>query len=76
MDKISIFYKRLKKVGIEIEMFGNYPWIYLDKVNGKKVKEKQWSDHGFTLAMSPIRPGQQLEFHDIANTFKVIRRYL
>lgn len=72
MDKISTFYRRLKKISIEIEMCANYPWIYLDKVNGKKIKEKQWSDHGFTLAMSPIRVGQELKFHDIGNTFKVM----
>lgn len=76
MDKISIFYRRLKKIGIEIELFGNYPWIYLDKVNGKKVKEKYWSDHGFTIAMNPIRMGQELKFLDIPGTFKLIRNYL
>ena len=39
-DKLSIFINRLKKLGIVIELFGNYPWIYLGKINGKNVTEK------------------------------------
>lgn len=33
---------RLRKIGINVELFGNYPWIYLDKVNGNKVKREDF----------------------------------
>ena len=31
---------RLRKIGIDVELIGNYPWIYLRKVNGNTIKEK------------------------------------
>ena len=34
MNEINIFVERLKKIGIQIELVGNVPWIYLNKVNG------------------------------------------
>ena len=33
---------RLRKIGINVELFGNYPWIYLDKVNCNKVKREDF----------------------------------
>lgn len=66
---------RLKKIGIQIEMFGNYPWIYLDKVNGNKVKEKFCADHGFTIAFLPVRAGEKMMLTDIREVFKIIRKY-
>ena len=76
MNKIKNFINRLKKLGIEIELFGNYPWIYLDKINGVKVIEKFEAEHGFTIAFHPIKPNQKLEFTDIGYIFKIIRIYL
>jgi hypothetical protein len=70
MNKLEIFIKRLKAIGIVVELFGNYPWIYLDKINGKRVTEKFYSDHGFTIAFLPVRIGQELEFTDITEIFK------
>ena len=32
-NEITVFVERLKKIGITIELAGNIPWIYLDKVN-------------------------------------------
>jgi len=49
MEKLSKLVNRLKKINIEIIMFGNYPWIYLDTVNGNKVKEKFHANHGFNI---------------------------
>ena len=40
MDKLETFIRRLSKLNINIELVGNYPWIYLDKINNKKVVEK------------------------------------
>ena len=75
MNKIETFIKRLKRIGINIELFGNYPWIYLDVINGVKVTEKFEANHGFTIAFHPVRPGQELAFTDITEIFKLIRKY-
>ena len=104
MDKVSIFVERLKKININIILHGNYPWIYLDSVNGNKIKEylidvKQpeglvvdyknkkifivsdkikenfKGNHGFTIAFLPIRKDQELNFTDIGEIFKIIRKY-
>jgi len=74
MDKIKTFIERLSKIGINIELFRNAPWIYIDTINGIKVTEKFHADHGFTLAFTPIK-GEQLEFTDISKIFKLIRKY-
>ena len=75
MDKLDIFIKRLEKLGIKVELFGNYPWIYLDKVNGNKVTEKYLGNHGFTIMFTPIKLEQTYEFTDISEIFKIIRKY-
>lgn len=74
-DEIKTFVERLKKIGITVELFGNYPWIYLDTVNGNKVKEKFEAKHGFTVAFLPIRPNQKLKFTNISEIFKILRKY-
>jgi hypothetical protein len=66
---------RLRKIGVEVELIGNVPWIYLDKVNGNKVKEKFHANHGFTIAFYPVKIGEQIELTDIREIFKVIRKY-
>lgn len=73
--KLEVFINRMKKLNIEIELMGNYPWIYLDKVNGHKVKERFQGNHGFTIAWSPIRVGHELNFTDITKIFEIIRKY-
>lgn len=76
MSELEIFVKRLKKIGIEVELIGNYPWIYLDKVNGNKLtKERYMGNHGFTIAFLPVRREERLRFTDISEIFKVIRQY-
>lgn len=76
MNKIDIFIKRLQKIGIFVEIVGNYPWIYLYKINNKKVKEKFQGNHGFTIAFLPIKKDQELQFTDISEIFKLIRKYI
>ena len=68
---------RLKKIGIEIEMTGNYPWIYLEKVNGNRIKKEDffYGNHGFTIAFLPIKPDKKMELTDIKQVFKIIRKY-
>lgn len=65
----------MAKLGIKVTMFGNYPWIYLDTVNGKKVTERFYANHGFTISFLPIRKDQEFEFTDITEIFKIIRKY-
>lgn len=75
MDKLEIFVLRMKKMGIDVEFLGNYPWIYIDSINGKRVTEKFEGNHGFTIAFLPVRKDQELHFTDIAEIFKLIRKY-
>ena len=74
-DKLTIFRNRLKKLGIETEYFGNFPWLYLDTINGKKVVERFHAEHGFTIAFLPIKVGEEIQFTDIGEIFKLIRKY-
>ena len=74
-EKLDIFVERLKKIGITVELVGNYPWIYLDKVNEQKVTEKFESNHGFTIGFLPIRANKPFQFTDLTEIFKIIRKY-
>lgn len=76
MNKITTFINRMKKLGIIVELIGNYPWIYLNSINGKRVTEKFEANHGFTIAFLPIRSGQEVEFTSITEIFKLIRKYI
>ena len=75
-DKIKVFVERLKKIGIEVKLVGNYPWVYIDEICGIRVKEKFAGNHGFTLIFLPVRnDSPPSEFTDISETFKLIRKY-
>ena len=65
---------RLRKIGIDVELISNIPWIYLRKVNGNTVKERFEGNHGFTIAFLPLK-GQKMELTDITEIFKIIRKY-
>ena len=75
MDKVTIFIERLEKIGIELKLGGNYPWVYIDYINGKRVTEKYQGNHGFTLFFMPIKNDKEIEFTDITEIFKLIRKY-
>ena len=76
-DKIKVFVERLKKLGIEVELQGNFPWVYIDEICGIKVREKLYGNHGFTLIFLPGRTDSPpSEFTDITETFKLIRKYV
>ena len=74
-DELKTLIDRLRPLGIELELAGNFPWIYLLKVNGEKVTEVYWSDHAYTIAMN-IKDGRDLKLKDRRKTFKLIRKYL
>lgn len=75
ITRLLTFKNRLSKLGIEIELIGNFPWIYLGKINGKTVTEKNEAKHGFTIAFYPIMENGKLKFTDLSKTFKLIRKY-
>ena len=77
MNEIDIFVRRLKRIGIEIELVGNVPWIYLYKVNGNLVKREDYSgDYGYTVAWYPVRMGSEPYIDpDLKRTFNIIRKY-
>lgn len=70
MTKLNRFVQRLQKIGIEVELIGNFPWIYLHTVNGNRVTEKFRANHGFTVYMA-----MSGEFTDLNEIFKIIRKY-
>ena len=71
MTTIASFVNRLDKIGIKVELFGNYPWVYLDTVNGNKVKERFEANHGFTVFFR----GKPDKITDISYIFEIIRKY-
>jgi hypothetical protein len=75
-DILTIFIDRMAKLGIDVKLVGNYPWIYIDSINGEKVKEKFCGNHGFTIAFLPIRHGQEMKFTDIHKIMTLIRKYV
>lgn len=73
MEQLTIFRNRLLKIGLDCQFIGNYPWIYLDTINGKKVKGTYLGDHGFTAFFTPIKAGQIMQLTNIGIVFKKIR---
>jgi hypothetical protein len=75
-DKITRFVERLKKIGIEVKLQGNFPWVYIDEICGIRVTERFAANHGFTIIFLPGRnDSPPSEFTDITEIFKLIRRY-
>lgn len=70
VSKLAVFLGRMYKIGINIELMGNYPWIYIYSINGNRVKDKFLAEHGFTIMFQNTR-----EFTDIGEIFKLIRKY-
>lgn len=74
-ERLTSLVNKLKRIGIEIKLGGNVPWIYLEYINGKRVKERFLANHGFTIAWYPTK-NKDVELTDITEIFKVIRKYL
>jgi hypothetical protein len=77
MNEIEVFINRMRKIGIELKLVVNVPWIYLVSVNGNPVKEEDYSDnHGYTIAWYPVRLGDEPHLDsDLNRTFYIIRKY-
>ena len=69
--KLGVFLERMKKIGINIQLMGNYPWIYIYYINCKRVKEQFLAEHGFTIMFQDGK----YEFTDIGKIFKLIKKY-
>ena len=74
IDPLHKLRRRLLDLDIDITCIGNYPWIYLDKVNGNRVKEKFMAEHGFTIA-TVSGPAGKIELTDTKKIFEIIRKY-
>lgn len=77
MNALDGLIVRLEKIGIKIELAGNYPWIYLEKVNGNRIKEEDFylANHGFTIAFMPMSEREKVEIKNIKKIFEIIRKY-
>jgi len=71
-NTITRFINRLSRAGISVELVANYPWIYIEKVNGVRVKEKFCGNHGFTAFFM----NKNITWTDRREVFKLIRRYI
>lgn len=73
LDPLFKLHRRLLAINIDTAYIGNYPWIYLDTVNKKRVTEKYMAEHGFTVATVLIDGKVQLT--DTKKIFQIIRKY-
>jgi hypothetical protein len=76
-DVLSTLRNRMLRIGIEIELSGNYPWIYLDKVNGNRIKKEDFTaNHGFNIAWFGIKNDDKIKFAETPKTIiSIIRKY-
>jgi hypothetical protein len=74
-NTLNILKNRLSKIQVEVEFKINYPWVYIDSINGIKVKERHFSKHGYTIAFLPTKLGDNLKFVNISGIFKLIKEY-
>ena len=73
--ELNLFMQRMERIGITLKLSGNIPWIYLESINGHRVKEEDFtSNHGFTFGWYP-KLGSKFTFDDLPETFKIIRKY-
>jgi hypothetical protein len=57
---IERFVRRLDRIGIDVQLSANAPWVYLDSVNGIEVTELFKAEHGFTAFWLPVNVGQDI----------------
>ncbi len=73
MNNLGLFMKRMKSINIKLECSINYPWVYIDKINGKRVKEKYFSEHKYTIA---LETSDKFFKDHLGETFSLIRKYI
>ena len=74
--ELNLFMQRMKRIGINLHLVGNIPWIYLESVNGHRIKEEDYyyGNHGFTIGWYP-KLGGKFTFTELSEIFKIIRKY-
>ena len=70
---ITRFMRRLKRIGIDVQLSANVPWVHLDSVNGIEVTELFKAEHGFTAFWLPVNVGQDIVFFDRRAVFAKVR---
>jgi hypothetical protein len=68
------FTERLQALGISVQLGGNYPWLYIDYINGVRVTEKLHAEHGFCAFTMSEKVGTR--WSDRREVFKLIRKYV
>lgn len=76
MTTIDSFVNRLKKIGINVELEGNYPWVYLRKINDVPVKGNFLAEWGFTVFFRGSKFGSGDKITDTNTIFNKIRETL
>lgn len=79
-DQIKSLKKRLKSIGIEIQVLYNVPWIYLVSVNGKPVDTTEYKENPHILSYYPTKfsmvEDEKIFLNDIGKTFSIIREII
>ena len=76
MHDLAVFQRRLNRIGIEIELASNVPWVYLTKVNGNVVQESDFTtNYGFTIAWDIFEDHKIRLVKDTKSIFEIIRKY-
>lgn len=73
IDAVTRVQQRLSKIGIDVEFSGNVPWIYLDSVNGIKVKQPKNARHGYCVTYY-TRPWHLTYRKDLFNKIREMLR--
>ncbi len=76
MSVIDRFVRRLSRIGVDVSLECNAPWVYLTSVNGVKVEEKYRSKHGFTAFFLQTTIDGNTRFSDRRRVFQKIRSAL
>jgi hypothetical protein len=69
---IGSFIHKMEQLGIEVELVGNLPWIYLHSVNGRRVSERFYGNHVFTAFFMSVKT----RWSDRRRVFQKIREML
>lgn len=73
---LQILTSRLKRIGIDITLNGNLPWVYLSHVNDIKVEGTYMAEHGFCAFMLPMKKDGVVKFTNRREVFNKIRSTL
>ena len=76
MNKLTTLINRLAKIGVNVKLGMNYPWVYVISINDKRVTEKYRAEHGWTIGFMPIRINEDFKFTDTHKFFELLRKYL